>query len=223
MAGWNKMKWSTSGHWMQDYREEVSLAASCRPLLTWKRVSSDIPYCSRGSWAETRGGGRKNTKALCYWSRIKRHIKLVSLQKTHKDTNTNKYFLSLVCFSRQSVGSQSPWKPGVSEWNLISCSYNIQNDLNNCVFTELPLSNRPLLIYPSIFFWYWWYCACHWVLRGINTLKFFFDRSTICVAFSVITCSCEGCYLASEPVDFSSIEYQVLPHELVTARDETAS
>ena len=43
------------------------------------------------------------------------------------------------------------------------------------------------------------------------------------MAFGVITCRCEGCYLASEPVDFSSIEYQVLPHELVTMRDETAS
>lgn len=31
------------------YRDEVSLGVTCRPLLTWKRVSSDIPYCSKGS------------------------------------------------------------------------------------------------------------------------------------------------------------------------------
>lgn len=31
------------------YRDEVSLGVTCRPLLTWKRVSSDIPYCSNGS------------------------------------------------------------------------------------------------------------------------------------------------------------------------------
>lgn len=31
------------------YRDEVSLDVTCRPLLTWKRVSSDIPYCSNGS------------------------------------------------------------------------------------------------------------------------------------------------------------------------------
>lgn len=32
------------------YREEVSPDASCRPLLTWKRVSSEMPYCSNGSY-----------------------------------------------------------------------------------------------------------------------------------------------------------------------------
>lgn len=45
-------KYSTSGHRTLVYREEVSLGISCRPLLTWKRVSSDIPYCSKGSCGE---------------------------------------------------------------------------------------------------------------------------------------------------------------------------
>lgn len=40
------------------------------------------------------------------------------------------------------------------------------------------------------------------------------------MAFSVLTCYFEGSHLASEPVDFSPIEYQVLPHELITARDD---
>lgn len=40
------------------------------------------------------------------------------------------------------------------------------------------------------------------------------------MAFSALTCYFEGSHLASEPVDFSPIEYQVLPHELITARDD---
>lgn len=40
------------------------------------------------------------------------------------------------------------------------------------------------------------------------------------MAFSALTCCCEESHLASKPVDLSSVEYKVLPHELVTARDE---
>lgn len=40
------------------------------------------------------------------------------------------------------------------------------------------------------------------------------------LAFRVPTCYFEDSHLASEPVYFSPIEYQVLPHELITARDD---
>lgn len=43
-----------------NYREDASLDASCRPLLTWKRVSSDMPYCSNGSCGRQKN--RKNPK-----------------------------------------------------------------------------------------------------------------------------------------------------------------
>lgn len=43
------------------YRDEVSLGVTCRPLLTWKRVSSDIPYCSNGSCEDKMSKTSKQT------------------------------------------------------------------------------------------------------------------------------------------------------------------
>lgn len=63
---------------------------SCRPLLTWKRVSSDIPYCSRGSCGESRRRVKLKSSECteqtpCCWSRIKLYIK--SHKDTHKQNN----------------------------------------------------------------------------------------------------------------------------------------
>lgn len=55
------------------YSVEVSLGKACRPLLTWKRASSDIPYCSKGSCGESR---QSSETALSYpSSSIKLHKK----------------------------------------------------------------------------------------------------------------------------------------------------
>lgn len=70
-------KQSTSGRRTVVYREEVSLGISCKPLLTWKRVSSDIPYCSKGSCGESRR-----------WV------------KTVRETNTKTYFTPAPPFSK---------------------------------------------------------------------------------------------------------------------------
>lgn len=98
------------------YRDEVSLGVTCRPLLTWKRVSSDIPYCSNGSCED-------------------------KMSKTSK---------------------QTPKCPKTTSY-----------------------------IYPPT------------ILTGLTTRIQLWEP-----------------HLASEPVDFSPIENQIFPHELIAARDK---